>query len=67
VDNAATTRIAPEVLEAMLPWLEEGYGNPSSIYRKGREANVAVLGARERVAKGIGAGLGEIYFTGSGS
>lgn len=66
-DNAATTRIAPEVLEAMLPWLEEGYGNPSSIYRKGREANVAVLGAREQVAKGIGAGLGEIYFTGSGS
>ena len=40
-DNAATTQVSDEVLEAMLPWLKEGYGNPSSIYEKGRQAGHA--------------------------
>ena len=46
-DNAATTQISDPVFEAMLPWLKEGYGNPSSIYKKGRDAGGAVLAARE--------------------
>jgi cysteine desulfurase len=66
-DNAATTPVADEVLEAMLPWLKEGYGNPSSIYTKGREARKAVNTARELTAAGIGAAPGEIYFTSGGS
>ena len=41
-DNAATTQISPEVLEAMMPWLTDGYGNASSIYKKGREARIAM-------------------------
>jgi len=66
-DNAATTRVSETVLEAMLPWLREGYGNPSSIYAKGREAKVAVEEARARVAEAIGAASGEVYFTSGGS
>ena len=66
-DNAATTRVSGRVLEAMLPWLKEGYGNPSSIYSKGREALVALNRAREQVATGLGAEPDEIFFTGSGS
>ena len=66
-DNAATTRVSETVLEAMLPWLRESYGNPSSIYAKGREAKVAVEEARARVAEAIGAASGEIYFTSGGS
>ena len=66
-DNAATTRVSTEVLEAMLPWLGDGYGNPSSIYQKGREALQTLNRAREQVAAGIGAEADEIYFTGSGS
>jgi len=66
-DNAATTQVSEEVLTAMLPWLKEGYGNPSSIYRKGREALAAVDQARARVAGAIGASPNEIFFTGSGS
>lgn len=67
VDNAATTPVSPQVLEAMLPWLTEGYGNPSSIYAKGREAKRAVETAREQVAAALGASANEIYFTGGGS
>ena len=66
-DNAATTKVAPEVLEAMLPYFSEVYGNPSSIYAEGREAKKAVENAREQVARAIGAAPREIYFTGSGS
>lgn len=66
-DNAATTKVAPEVLEAMLPYFSEVYGNPSSIYAEGREAKKAVENAREQVARAIGAEPREIYFTGSGS
>ena len=67
VDNAATTPVTPQVLEAMLPWLTEGYGNPSSIYAKGREAKRAIETAREKVAAALGANPDEIYFTGGGS
>lgn len=67
VDNAATTKVAPEVVEAMLPYFTENFGNPSSIYAEGREAKKAIERAREQVAKAIGADPKEIYFTGSGS
>lgn len=66
-DNAATTQISDHVLGAMLPWLKEHYGNPSSIYSIGREARVAVELARQKVAAGIGADPTEIYFTGCGT
>lgn len=67
VDNAATTKVAPEVLEAMLPYFTQDYGNPSSIYSEGRKAKSAIEHAREQVAAAIGADPKEIYFTGSGS
>lgn len=66
-DNAATTQISEAVLEAMLPWLKDGYGNPSSIYAKGREAGHAIEDARKKVADALGALPTEIYFTGCGS
>ncbi|MBC8570073.1 cysteine desulfurase NifS [Zongyangia hominis] len=66
-DNAATTKITPNVLDAMMPWLTEGYGNASSIYSKGREALRALNEARETVAAALGAQAGEIYFTSGGS
>ena len=50
-DNAATTRVKDEVLEEMLPYLKEKFGNPSSMYTIGREAKKAIENARERVAK----------------
>ena len=64
-DNAATTRIAPQVLDAMLPYLKEEYGNPSTLYKLGREAKIAIEKAREQVAQVIGAKAEEIFFTGS--
>ncbi|MBQ7108761.1 MAG: cysteine desulfurase NifS [Clostridia bacterium] len=67
VDNAATTKVDPQVAEAMLPFFTEGFGNPSSIYAEGRVAKAAIESAREQVAKAIGASSKEIYFTGSGS
>lgn len=66
-DNAATTAVAPEVLEAMLPYYKEIYGNPSSLYSVGQEARKGVDEARERVAKCLGAEANEIYFTSGGS
>jgi len=66
-DNAATTPISKEVLSAMLPYLQDDYGNPSSLYRKGRDAAKAVRLAREKVASGIGALPSEIFFTSGGS
>lgn len=66
-DNAATTRIAPQVLDAMLPYLKEEYGNPSTLYKLGREAKIAIEKAREQVAQVIGAKAEEIFFTGSGT
>lgn len=67
VDNAATAKVASEVLEAMLPYFTQDYGNPSSIYAEGRKAKSAIEHAREQVAAAIGADPKEIYFTGSGS
>ena len=67
VDNAATTPISKEVLDAMMPWLTEGYGNASSIYSKGREAGWALKKAHEDVAAVIGAEPNEVYFTSCGS
>ena len=66
-NNAATTQISKEVLDAMMPWLTEGYGNPSSIYELGRTAGFAIEDARKQVAAALGAQPAEIYFTGCGS
>ena len=67
MDNSATTPVKPQVLEAMLPYFSEKYGNPSSIYSLGSASKVAVENARNQVAKVLGAQSKEIYFTGSGS
>ncbi len=67
MDNAATTRVSKPVLEAMLPYLTEAYGNPSSIHAFGREARMALDHAREQVAAALGAEPQEIYFTGCGT
>ncbi len=67
LDNAATTATKPEVLEAMLPYFTEVYGNPSSIHAAGREARRAVERARGQVAAALGAEKSEIYFTAGGS
>ena len=67
LDNAATTRVYPEVLEAMTPYFTEYYGNPSSIYSFAGGAKKAVDEARGILASGIGAHPEEIYFTGGGS
>lgn len=66
-DNAATTSLDPTVLEAMMPYLTEKFGNPSSIYSYGREARMAVEQARKSVAKNLGAKPSEIFFTSGGT
>lgn len=67
LDNAATTKTRPEVVEAMLPYFTEFYGNPSSVYEFATQNKKAVDDARATVAKVIGADTAEIYFTASGS
>ncbi|MBO4367077.1 MAG: cysteine desulfurase NifS [Clostridia bacterium] len=67
LDNAATTLISSEVLEAMMPYLTKIYGNPSSVHSFGRESRKAVDKARSQVAKAIGASEREIYFTSCGT
>lgn len=67
LDNAATTQVYSEVLEAMTPYFTEYYGNPSSIYTFAGKAKEAVDNARSILAKGINARTDEIYFTGGGS
>lgn len=67
LDNAATTKVHPEVLEAMLPFFTEDYGNPSAFYSFSQKAKKAVEEAREQIADLIGAKSQEIYFTGGGS
>lgn len=67
LDNAATTAVSPEVLEAMMPYFTEVFGNPSSIHGTGREAAKAVDMARKQIAAAIGAQPQEIYFTAGGS
>ncbi|MEN1759259.1 cysteine desulfurase NifS [Anoxynatronum sibiricum] len=67
LDYSATTPIKPEVLEAMMPFLTQQYGNPSSLHSFGRESRKAVDNARDQIAKTLNASPDEIFFTGGGS
>ena len=67
LDNAATTKTRPEVVEAMLPYFTEYYGNPSSVYEFSTPSKKAIAEARETIAKSLGAKTNEIYFTAGGS
>ena len=67
LDNAATTKTAPEVVEAMLPYFTEMYGNPSSVYDFAGKSKDAVTKGREQIANVLGAKKEEIYFTAGGS
>lgn len=67
IDNNATTRVDPAVVEEMLPWLRDFYGNPSSAYRFGQRANQAIEVARERVATLLGCDPEEVIFTSCGT
>jgi cysteine desulfurase len=67
LDNSATTKVSQEVLDTILPYFTENYGNPSSLHTMGQEANVAVQAAREQVARAIGADANEIIFTSGGT
>ena len=66
-DHAATTNLRPEVLDAMLPYMQSSYGNPSSIYNLAQEARKAVDESRETVARILGARISEIVFTSGGT
>ncbi|MFM2327709.1 MAG: hypothetical protein RIR31_1911 [Bacteroidota bacterium] len=66
-DNAATTALDPQVLETMMPYLTEKFGNPSSIYSYGRETRMAIEAARKTVAKILNAHPAEIFFTSGGT
>ena len=66
-DNAATTSLDPQVLEVMMPFLTEKFGNPSSIYSYGRETRMAIEQARKSVAKILNAHPAEIFFTSGGT
>jgi cysteine desulfurase len=67
LDHNATTPLRPEVLEAMLPYLEDKFGNASGMYGLGQQAKAALEEAREKVAQVIGASPGEIFFTSGGT
>ena len=67
LDNAATTRTAPEVVDAMLPYFTELYGNPSSVYDFAGKSKAAITRGREQIANVLGAKTEEIYFTAGGS
>ena len=67
LDNAATTKTAPEVVEAMLPYFSENYGNPSSVYSFAAKNKDAVTEQREIIARALGAKTNEIYFTAGGT
>ncbi len=67
LDNAATTRTAPEVADAMLPYFTEYYGNASTVYDLGAKSKEAISKARETIAGALGAEENEIYFTAGGS
>ena len=66
-DNAATTRMSRRAIDAMLPYLDTVYGNPSSLHTVGQRAAEALLAARERIARLLGCTAREIYFTSGGS
>ena len=67
LDNNATTRPAPEVVEAMLPYLKEWYGNPSSVHRFGQRSRQGIDEARSHVARLVGCGDAELLLTGGGT
>jgi len=67
LDNAATTALDPEVLDAMMPFFTEKFGNPSSIYSYGRESKLGLENARKTVARILNANPGEIFFTSGGT
>src|SRR6476661_8860716 len=67
LDNAATTALDKEVLEAMLPYMTDHFGNPSSIYSYGRETRLAIENARKSVAKVLGVKPASIFFTSGGT
>ena len=67
LDNAATTKTRPEVVDAMLPYFTEFYGNPSSVYDFSAEPKKAIAHARETIARALGAKPNEIYFTNGGT
>ncbi|MBQ8664122.1 MAG: cysteine desulfurase NifS [Eubacterium sp.] len=67
LDNAATTKMSTSAIEAMIPYMEQTYGNPSSLHRIGQEANEALTNARERIARLLGCEAREITFTSGGS
>ena len=67
LDNAATTRVRPEVVDAMLPYFTELYGNPSSVYEFASQNKSAVDKARDVIAKSLGTDAKDIYFTAGGS
>ena len=67
LDNAATTKTAPEVVEAMLPYFTEKFGNPSSVYSFAAANKEDITLQREKIAKALGANTNEIYFTAGGS
>lgn len=66
-DNAATTAIAPEVIDLMSELMRTHYGNPSSIHKEGRESRTVIEKARKTIANLIGASIGEIFFTSGGT
>lgn len=66
-DNAATTKVPQQVINEIIPYLSENYGNPSSLYSKGRQAKQALEQAREKIASLIGCQAKELYFTSCGS
>ena len=67
MDYSATTYVKPEVLEEMIPYFTEKFGNPSSFYSLARENTIAVMKGREKIAKALNANPDEIYITGGGS
>ena len=67
MDNAATTRVTEPVAQAMMPYLTEVFGNPSSVHAFGRDARRALDNARAQVAAALNAKPNEIYFTGCGT
>lgn len=67
LDNSATTKVSDDVLAAVLPFLKENYGNPSSIYSLGRKSAIALSNSRRSCAEALGAELGEVIFTSGGT
>jgi len=67
LDNASTTKISDEVIEAMIPAMKEHYGNPSSIHAEGRKVRASIEAARKTIAQHLNASIGEIFFTSGGT